>query len=307
MTGNQSPLAAASSATGSIYDLGYQRYEGARLGRRHAIAALFRHSLRASFGIGRGGRAKIAPFGLAALAVLPAIVAVGLQMVIDRAGADDFRSPIAYDTYNSYVQALITLFVAAQAPELLGRDQRSQLLSLYFSRALRRVDYALAKAAGLIAAILAVVLVPQTIIFVGLVFSGPDVVAGLRQNLPSVAPIVATGLAIALLLGSIGLVLAAYIPRRAYATAAIMAAFTVPEVVATVVGRAARGEFSRYLVLTSPLDVLDGVNAFVFRVTPSSPAVARANLPGGLHVLVVATGVMLLVGLLVRRYQRVAA
>jgi ABC-2 type transport system permease protein len=307
MTVNQSPLAAASSATGNIYDLGYQRYEGGRLGRRHAIAALFRHSLLTTFGIGRGGRAKIAPFGLAALAVLPAIVAVGFQLIIDRTGVEDFRSPIAYDTYNGYVEALIILFVAAQAPELLGRDQRSRLLSLYFSRALRRIDYALAKTAGLITAILIVVLVPQAVIFAGLVLSESDVVAGLRDNLPSVVPIIAAGLAIALLLGSIGLALAAHLPRRAYATGAIIAAFIVPDGVAAILSRVARGEFTRYLTVASPLDVLDGVNAFVFRVTPSSPAVARANLPGGLYVLVVATAVVVLLGLLMRRYQRIAA
>ena len=47
--------------TGSIYDIGYRRYEGPRLGRGHAIRSLFTHSLRSTFGIGRGGRAKIAP------------------------------------------------------------------------------------------------------------------------------------------------------------------------------------------------------------------------------------------------------
>jgi ABC-2 type transport system permease protein len=310
MTADRSPLAAASSASGSIYDLGYQGYDGPRLGRRHAIGALFLHSLRASFGIGRGGRAKIAPLGLAALAVIPAIVAVGLQTIIARAGAGSqggFRSPIAYDTYYSYVQTLIMLFVAAQAPELLGRDQRYQVLSLYFSRALLRVDYALAKAAALIVAILVVVLVPQAIIFVGLVLSGSDVVAGLEQNLPSLAPIFVEGIAIALLLGSIGLVLAAYTPRRAYATAAIIAVFVVPQVVATIVSQAARGEFTRYVVLISPLDVLDGLNAFLFGVPPSNRPLARADLPGELYLLVVAIAVVVLLGLLVRRYHRIAA
>ncbi len=41
------------TTAGSIYDLGYQRYEGVRLGRRHAIWALYVHSLRSVFGIGR--------------------------------------------------------------------------------------------------------------------------------------------------------------------------------------------------------------------------------------------------------------
>ena len=45
------------------------------------------------------------------------------------------------------------LFCAAQAPELFGRDQRYGVLPLYFSRALTRTDYALAKVGGLMAAL----------------------------------------------------------------------------------------------------------------------------------------------------------
>ena len=64
--------------TGSIYDLGYRRYEGPRLGRAHAVRSLFAHSLRSSYGIGRGGRAKIAPIALLVLvAALAALNAFG--------------------------------------------------------------------------------------------------------------------------------------------------------------------------------------------------------------------------------------
>ncbi len=35
------PDLVAGSATGSIFDLGYRGYDGPRLGRRHAITALF--------------------------------------------------------------------------------------------------------------------------------------------------------------------------------------------------------------------------------------------------------------------------
>ena len=61
------PVGAPQSARGSggsIYDLGYQGYSGPRLGRRSAVLALFTQTFRSAFGIGRGGRAKIAPFTL---------------------------------------------------------------------------------------------------------------------------------------------------------------------------------------------------------------------------------------------------
>ena len=62
----------APSTTSAIAD-----YEGPRLGRGHAIRSLFTHSLRSSFGIGRGGRAKVAPIILGAIALIPAIAIVG--------------------------------------------------------------------------------------------------------------------------------------------------------------------------------------------------------------------------------------
>ena len=144
----------ASGPGGSIYDLGYQSYQGPRLGRRSAVVALYTQSLRACFGIGRGGRAKIAPFTLAGLALLPAVLAVGFAALAAQAGpggdAIEQASPIRYDSYHGLVSVLIMLFCAAQAPELFGRDQRYGVLPLYFSRVLTRTDYALAKVGGLI-------------------------------------------------------------------------------------------------------------------------------------------------------------
>lgn len=310
MAMEQTPVAPATSATGSIYDLGYQRYDGPRLGRRHAITALIVHGLKASFGIGRGGRAKVVPIGLTMLGIIPAIIAVGVtalagRIVVTSRGGPP--SPIRYDTYYAYIQTLVMLFVAAQAPELLGRDQRYHVLSLYFARALRRIDYALAKAAALVASILGVVLLPQAIIFVGLSLSDRDVAAAVWENAASLPAVVGEGLAIALLLGAIGLAIAAFTPRRAYATAAIIAVFTVPQVVATIVGEAASGELTRYVVLLSPGDVLEGLNAFVFGRSPANRTVIRADLPGELYLATVLVAAVILFAVLVRRYQRISA
>ena len=54
-----------SRATGNIYDLGYRRYDGPRLGRRHAIWVLWLHRLRGCFGLGRPASSKIFPIALA--------------------------------------------------------------------------------------------------------------------------------------------------------------------------------------------------------------------------------------------------
>ncbi|HEY6058815.1 MAG TPA: hypothetical protein VIV06_12350 [Candidatus Limnocylindrales bacterium] len=302
--------APSSSATGSIYDLGYQGYEGPRLGRRHAIWALFVYSLRAAYGIGRSGRAKIAPIGLAILAILPAIVGVGILAFAQQSGVGSQAeriNPISYDTYYNYIPTIIMLFVAAQAPELLGRDQRYRVLSLYFSRALRRLDYALAKVAAFVAAMLILVLLPQAVIFIGLVFSAKDVVAALSDNLPKLPPIVAVGVGIGALLGSIGLVISAFTPRRAYATAAIMAVFLVPQVVAQTLIQGTNLDEARYAVLLAPSYVLDGLNAFLFGHASTNREVVEAALPGALFAAVTVVATLVLGAILVRRYQGIEA
>ncbi len=57
-----------------IHDLGYQRYDGPRLGRRRIVAALAWHSFRAAFGFGRGAKAKVVPVIVMIAICLPAVV-----------------------------------------------------------------------------------------------------------------------------------------------------------------------------------------------------------------------------------------
>jgi ABC-2 type transport system permease protein len=299
----------ASSATGSIFDLGYRGYDGPRLGRRHAVYALFVYSLRSAYGIGRSGRAKIVPIGLAILAALPAVISIAVRAFAAQAGAGrevEQLDPIRYSTYYGYIATIVMLFVAAQAPELLGRDQRHHVLALYFSRALLRIDYVAAKAAAFATAILILILVPQAVIFVGLVVSKADVVAALGDNVGSVVPVLAVAATIAALLGSIGLAVSAFTPRRAYATAAIMAIFIVPGVVADIVLRSTTSDLTRYIVLVSPGSVINGVNALLFGSRPPSEVV-RAGLAGQLYVAVAIVASVVLVGALVRRYQGIEA
>ncbi len=250
------------------------------------------------------------PIGLAILATLPAVVSIAVRAFAAQAGAAaevERINPIRYDSYYAYIPTIVMLFVAAQAPELLGRDQRYHVLSLYFSRALLRIDYAVAKGAAFATAILILILIPQAVIFVGLVISNADLVAALGDNLGSIPPVVAVATTIALLLGSIGLAISAFTPRRAYATAAIMAVFVVPGVVADIVLRATTGSLTRYIVLASPGSLIDGVNAFLFGTKPQAREVVRANLAGALYLAAAVVIAVVLIGALVRRYQRIEA
>src|SRR6202034_3208028 len=62
-----------SAETGVIHDIGYRRYTGRRLGRPQIVRALYWHSLRSAFGLGRGAKAKIVPVITFVVICLPAV------------------------------------------------------------------------------------------------------------------------------------------------------------------------------------------------------------------------------------------
>jgi len=218
---------AGSSATGVIHDLGYQRYDGPRLGRRRIVAALAWHSFRSAFGFGRGPKAKILPV-IALLALcLPAVV---------NAFAMSRGNPrlVDYDTYQPVLRVLVmTLFVAVQAPELVSRDLRSRVLPLYFSRPIRPSDYPLAKYLAFTAACLVMMEVPLLLLYGGSianVHGGAAVWAQTRALIPGLL----IGLMWSVVLAAISLFLASLSGRRGFATGAVaiffLLTFTLSEI-----------------------------------------------------------------------------
>jgi ABC-2 type transport system permease protein len=300
------PDVLAGSATGSIYDLGYRRYDGPRLGRRHAVEALFVFSLRAVFGLGRSGRAKIAPLVLGGLIALPAVFSVGLGALAG--GAADEFNPITVDGYLQFVGTLLVFFVAAQAPELLVRDQRHRVLTLYFSRALERADYVFAKYLALVTAVALVLTLPQVILLLGMLFATPSLADGLAEVVPLVGPVIGRTIVVSALLAGVGLVASAFTVRRAFAAGAIIAVFLILSGVVTVLAerRGFDGPLA-FVALLDPFALMDGVSALLFGVEPQMPAILRSDLPtwafaAGAVVVALACPVILLV-----RYRRIAA
>lgn len=298
------------SAGGNIYDLGYRGYDGPRLGRGAVTLGLLRATLKSAYGIGRGGRAKIAPFGLLVLEILPAVIAVGITAIATQAGAGEVleeASPIQHASYQGLTGTILTLFLAAQAPELFGRDQRYGVLPLYFSRLLTRSDYAGARVGGLVLAVFLLSLLPHLILVFGTVLSAPDPITGLGEAAPDIPRFLAVTLQASLLLSCVAAIVAAWTPRRAYATAGIIAAFLIPSVIAIVVVELAVSDVTRFIVLFSPADLVDGFNAAIFGTLPDGPAVTEADLPDWVYVIASVVWIGVLFGVIVRRYQKLTA
>jgi ABC-2 type transport system permease protein len=298
------------TADGNIYDLGYRGYDGPRLGRGRVTLGLLRSTLASAYGIGRGGRAKIAPFGLLVLEVLPALLAVGITALAAQAGAGgalDEASPIQHASYQGLTGTILTLFLAAQAPELFGRDQRYGVLPLYFSRLLTRVDYTLARVGGLVVAVFVLSILPHLVLTLGAVFAAGDPLTGLREEAPDIPRYLAVTVQSSLLLALVAAVIAAWTPRRAYATAGIIAAFLIPSVLTVLITELAVSDVARVVVLVSPADLVDGFNAAIFGTIPDGPAVSNADLPGWAYVLASLVWIVVLLGVVIRRYQRLSA
>jgi ABC-2 type transport system permease protein len=296
------PSGARSVASGAIYDLGYRRYEGVRLGRGHAVTTLFWSSLRAAFGMGRSGRAKIVPWGLALFAIVPALVAVAIVALVGEG-----ISPFSYDNYLWQVQITFALFVAAQAPELVNGDMRHRVLALYFSHPLERLDYAGAKLSALAAAMLLMAIIPQLVIFFGNVLTSDDVVAGFIDELTALPQIIGTSLLYAVTLAVIGIAIAAFTPRRAYATGAIIAFFLVTGATSTILGEAARGSISDLAPLIDPFALIDGTRDWLLGGSIDDSPVSSSSVALPVYGAVLAGLVVIGLAVIAWRYRRVEA
>jgi ABC-2 type transport system permease protein len=154
------------TSTGAVYDRGYRPYDGSRGGRGASRLALIRVTLRRAIGLRRSWRQKVAPVLLLGLAVVPAIVNVGVGYVT----RDEPISNFEFITYREYVvvsTSLLLLFVALMGPDVVCPDRRNRVLPLVFARPLNGVDYVVAKVTAIAGIVFAFGLIPQIVLFVG--------------------------------------------------------------------------------------------------------------------------------------------
>ena len=281
------------SETGVIHDIGYRRYEGVRLGRAHLLRSIYVHSLRTAFGFGRGLKAKLFPWAVVGVVTAIAVVITAINS----------RSPEPVGTYPEFVDNLSVLgmlFLAAAAPELVSRDLRARVLSLYFARPVRRSDYVYAKFAALITAVFLVLAGPQLIMFIGAAFD-VDSVSEFRRHVTDLLGGWIYTLIFALVTGSLALVVASLTGRRAFAAAGIVAVFLVTFPMSAVVWELTSGTMRDLAGMLTPALLVAGIGDWV--VGHESPVGV-----GDVGWVYAAVGVLLVsacLGILLARYRRV--
>jgi ABC-2 type transport system permease protein len=285
-------------AAGVIHDIGFRRYDGLRLGRRHAALAVYVHSLRGVFGLGRPARAKVLPFLLFAITCAPALISGALTAVVAPI------PPIPYVHYAYYLQIAVMIFLAAQAPQVVTGDVRFRTLSLYFSRPLERADYVWAKLAALATGLFVLLAAPLLVIYLAVLLShthsASDAVNETGRLLVGLA-----GVAVhALLLAAIGMAVSAFTRVRAFAVVGIIGLYLVTSSVAAILAGVSRGaDVGALFGLLSPFSLLDGFQAWALRVQPATP-LEPGNF-GWAYALVVAADLAIAIVILHWRYRRI--
>ena len=294
---------------GAIYDLSYQGYDGLRLGRRFAVWSLYVLSLRNAFGLGRGALPKALAFGLVILAFIPAFVQLIIAAV---APVEEFEFIQPYEYYG-FIQIVIILFAAALASDLVGNDRRYGTLSLYFSRPIRPSDYGLAKLAALSTALLAVTVLPQTVMFLGNWLGAVDALDWARDNAVDFAPIVGSGAMICVAFAAIGLLTATYAERRSFAMVAVLAVFVIPFITVQIITSVSDADATRYAVLFSPAHVVRAFTLVLFNEIPPvrldsadsdlDDVIAFVDLSDAIFILVGFAYAIVASGLLLSRFR----
>ncbi|WP_316771460.1 ABC transporter permease [Streptomyces sasae] len=296
----EQPLATPAGDQSRIHDIGYRGYDGPRLGRGYARLSLYSQTLRGSYGLGRSVKSKVLPMLLFAVMCVPAAIMVAVAVATK---AHDL--PVSYTRYAIIMQAVISLYVAAQAPQAVSRDLRFKTIPLYFSRPIETADYVQAKFAALASAMFILTGAPLLVLYLGALLAKMDFAhqsKGFGQGLVSVA-------LLSLLFAGIGLVIASITPRRGFGIAAVIAVLiisygAVSTLQAIADSRGSAGAVP-WIGLFSPVTLIGGLSAGLLGGTNTFPGDGPSHAQGVVYLLVVLGVIAAAYGLLLRRYKKV--
>ncbi|MEU6677167.1 ABC transporter permease [Streptomyces sp. NPDC046925] len=296
----EQPPAHAGEQT-QIHNIGYRNYDGPRLGRAYARRSLFSQSLRGAYGLGRSAKSKVLPMILFAVMCVPAAIMVAVAVTTK---ANDL--PLDYTRYAIVLQAVISLYLAAQAPQTVSRDLRFKTVPLYFSRPIEHSDYVRAKFAAMASALFVLTAAPLLVLYVGALLAKldfADQTKGFGQGLVSVA-------LLSLLFSGIALIISAITPRRGFGIAAVIAVLTISYGAVSTVQAIAYEQGSTgaiaWLGLFSPITLIDGVQTAFLGATSAFPGgEGPSSGTGVVYVIVVLALIAGCYGAMMRRYRKV--
>lgn len=234
---------------GVIYDRGYRRYEGPRLGVTGARRAIFREGVRRVLGLRRKARRKILPWSLLAIAGGSAAIFVGLHFFASRLPVDVASQLPRYGELFDFFSWIGILFIALTGPALLIPDRTQGVLSVYFSRPLTVTSYLEGKLAAFLGVTAIIYIGPQVALHLGLAFLSPDGFLGyLGGTLDILWKVPLVTLGYLALHGAVVTAISAVTPRSGAAAAIFLGVLTAGGSVASRIGLI-DAPFARYVTL----------------------------------------------------------
>jgi len=295
------------ASTGAVYDRGYRPYDGLRGGRRAATAALYRTSLRRAIGLRRPWRQKVAPAVLLAIAVIPAVINVGVGYLTRNTPAEGFE----FITYREYlgVSSALLLFVALVAPDIVCPDRRQRVLPLIFARPLTGRDYALAKVGAIFTCVFAFSFLPQVVLYVGQMLVSDGALDYLTNNTAVIWQVPIAAALLALFYAVLGVAVASLSGRRMVAGATMLGVTLISSTVSGILVGAVGPDTDRnghpaalLNILALPLRVRDLV--FLGRLGDDSP-LSGVSGGGAMAVACYAAVVAACIAVILIRYRSV--
>jgi ABC-2 type transport system permease protein len=270
---------------GEVFDRGYQHYTGERLGRSYAIRALVIYSIKRGLGIKKNWTAKITPILLYALAYLPAIVITAIISFFPG------ETGLGYGSLYGFINFVILIFAASVAPEMLCDDRRENVLPLYFSRPMSRLDYLMAKIMAMALLMATLVFGPALMLFAGRALTAGNPASWFINNLDEVLRIFVYGTLLSAFYAAIGLIIATFTTRKGIAAAIMIVGILMVTAFVNGLYFAIDDSAADLLVYLSPMDVISATRSWVFgtALDPDSMP-GQADLPGftyGVAILVV--------------------
>ena len=275
-----------------IHDRGYRRFNGERTGPAGAVRTTIRHTFARILGLRRQGRAKALPFIVAGIAYLPAIVFIGIGLLLPKRAANA-TIPQVWEYYGFVISAIL-LFIAFAAPEALCPDRRFRVMGVYLSSPLTRMTYLLAKFAAVAGALCIVTLFPPLLMVLGRSLQGQGPSTGDLGLV--VVRIIVSGLILAAFFALLALGASSLTDRKGFASATIVLVFIIGGSVSSAIFQATENDYAILLNLfTIPFELVRRIHGNV----GDHPSLSTALL-----ALATLAWSALFAGIVVIRYRR---
>lgn len=288
-----------------IFDRGYRRYDGPRLGPPGARAAIVRDGIRRVLGLRRKARRKIVPWAMLGTALLLAAVFVGIHVFAGELGIPDSELP-RYAELFDFFSWIGILFIALAGPTLLVPDRTQGVLSVYFSRPVTVSTYLQGKLIAFLGVTSLIYLGPLLSLHVGLAFLSADGFLGyVGSNLDVLWKIPVVTLGYLVLHGALVTVIGSVVNRTGTAAAIFLGLITAGGSIAARIGLVdARG--ARYATLAALDQHPRIIRDWVFGIEGVTYPAEQVGFSPWVSVATIAVVAVLSLWWVYRRYRRLA-